>query len=40
MSRGVQRYKLLIIRRVSPGDIIYSMVTIVNYVVVVVVLSC
>ena len=39
MSRGVQRYKLPIIRRVSPGDIIYSMVTIVNYVVVVV-LSC
>ena len=39
MSRGVQRYKLPIIRSVSPGDIIYSMVTIVNYVVVVV-LSC
>ena len=39
MSERVLRYKLPIIRRVSPGDIIYSMVTMVNYVVVVV-LSC
>ena len=28
--KGVERYKLQIIKKVSPGDVMYSMVTIVN----------
>ena len=28
-----QRYKLLVIRQISPGNVVYSMVTIVNTIV-------